>query len=95
MKVEELSAGRIGTLHPWVVAGHRDAGALLIRYLERAMRRFLDGRETGLCLDTGRFMVGGSVPAEIAELATDRDDVRKRPASIREQLGNVQEGNKA
>ena len=81
-------------LHPWVVAGHRDAGALLIRYLERAVRRFLDSRETGR-LDTGRFMVGGSVSVEIAELATDRDDVRKSLASIREQLGNVQERNKA
>jgi inosose dehydratase len=36
------------------------------------VRRFLDGCETGLCLDTGHSMVGGGDPVELAESAAGR-----------------------
>jgi inosose dehydratase len=36
------------------------------------LRRFLEGSEMGLCLDTGHLVIGGSDPVEIAELAGDR-----------------------
>ena len=36
------------------------------------VRRFLEGSEMGLCLDTGHLMIGGSDPVEIAELAGGR-----------------------
>ena len=35
-------------------------------------RRFLEGSEMGLCLDTGHLAIGGSDPVEIAALAGDR-----------------------
>ena len=34
--------------------------------------RFLGGCETGLCLDTGHLVIGGSDPLEVAEKAADR-----------------------
>ena len=34
--------------------------------------RFLEGCDTGLCLDTGHLVVGGSDPIEVAERAADR-----------------------
>ena len=36
------------------------------------LKRFLDGSEMGLCLDTGHLAIGGSDPVEIAELAGRR-----------------------
>jgi inosose dehydratase len=36
------------------------------------VRRFLDGCEMGLCLDTGHSMVGGGDPVELVEIAADR-----------------------
>jgi inosose dehydratase len=36
------------------------------------LRRFLEGSEMGLCLDTGHLVVGGSDPVEIAGIAGDR-----------------------
>jgi inosose dehydratase len=36
------------------------------------VRRFLDGCETGLCLDTGHSMVGGGDPVELAGSAAER-----------------------
>ncbi len=36
------------------------------------LRRFLEGCDTGLCLDTGHLVIGGSDPLEIAEKAADR-----------------------
>jgi inosose dehydratase len=34
--------------------------------------RFLEGCDTGLCLDTGHLVIGGSEPLEVAEKAADR-----------------------
>lgn len=34
--------------------------------------RFLEGCDTGLCLDTGHLIIGGSDPVEVAERAADR-----------------------
>jgi inosose dehydratase len=34
--------------------------------------RFLEGCDTGLCLDTGHLVIGGSDPLEVAEKASDR-----------------------
>jgi inosose dehydratase len=34
--------------------------------------RFLEGGDTGLCLDTGHLVIGGSDPLEVAEQAADR-----------------------
>ena len=39
---------------------------------DEQLRRFLEGCETGLCLDTGHLVIGGSDPLEIAEKAADR-----------------------
>jgi inosose dehydratase len=36
------------------------------------VRRFLEGCETGLCLDTGHLVVGGDDPVKVAELAAGR-----------------------
>jgi inosose dehydratase len=36
------------------------------------LKRFLEGSEMGLCLDTGHLVLGGSDPVEIAEIAGDR-----------------------
>ena len=36
------------------------------------LKRFLDGSEMGLCLDTGHLAIGGSDPVEISELAGPR-----------------------
>ena len=36
------------------------------------LKRFLDGSEMGLCLDTGHLAIGGSDPVEVAELAGPR-----------------------
>jgi inosose dehydratase len=34
--------------------------------------RFLEGCDTGLCMDTGHLVIGGSDPLEVAEKAADR-----------------------
>ena len=39
---------------------------------DEQLRRFLEGCETGLCLDTGHLIIGGSDPLEVAEGASDR-----------------------
>jgi inosose dehydratase len=39
---------------------------------DEQLRRFLEGCETGLCLDTGHLIIGGSDPLEVAEGAADR-----------------------
>jgi inosose dehydratase len=36
------------------------------------VKRFLEGAEMGLCLDTGHLAIGGSDPVEIAEIAGPR-----------------------
>jgi inosose dehydratase len=39
---------------------------------DEQLRRFLEGCDTGLCLDTGHLVIGGSDPLEVAEEASDR-----------------------
>jgi inosose dehydratase len=39
---------------------------------DEQLKRFLDGSEMGLCLDTGHLAIGGSDPVEIAEIAGPR-----------------------
>jgi len=39
---------------------------------DEQLRRFLEGCDTGLCLDTGHLVIGGSDPLEVAEKAADR-----------------------
>jgi inosose dehydratase len=36
------------------------------------LRRFLEGCQTGLCLDTGHLLIGGSDPVEVARTAGER-----------------------
>ena len=63
--VEEIAAR-----HGLTVALHSHYGTVIER--DDQLRRFLDGCDTGLCLDTGHLVIGGSDPVEIAEQAADR-----------------------
>ena len=63
--VEEICA-----LHGVAVSLHHHYGTVIER--DDQLRRFLDGSEMGLCLDTGHLMIGGSDPVEIAKLAGSR-----------------------
>ena len=63
--VEEICAR-----HGISVALHHHYGTVIER--DDQLRRFLEGCETGLCLDTGHLVIGGSNSLEIAELAGDR-----------------------
>lgn len=49
---------------------HHHYGTVIER--DDQLQRFLEGSETGLCLDTGHLVIGGSDPVEIAGLAGDR-----------------------
>jgi inosose dehydratase len=64
-RVEEICAR-----HGLTLALHHHYGTVIER--DDQLRRFLEGCETGLCLDTGHLVLGGSDPVEIAELAGDR-----------------------
>ena len=64
-RVEEI-ASRYGL----TVALHSHYGTVIER--DDQLRRFLEGCDTGLCLDTGHLMIGGSDPVELAEQAADR-----------------------
>jgi inosose dehydratase len=64
-RVEEI-ASRYGL----TVALHPHYGTMIER--DDQLRRFLEGCETGLCLDTGHLVIGGSDPVEVAEQAADR-----------------------
>lgn len=64
-KVEE-----IGARHGLAVVLHPHYGTQI--ETPEQVRRFLEGCETGLCLDTGHSMVGGGDPVELAELAAGR-----------------------
>jgi inosose dehydratase len=64
-RVEEIAAR-----HGLTVAMHSHYGTVIER--DDQLRRFLDGCDTGLCLDTGHLVIGGSDPAGIAEQAADR-----------------------
>jgi inosose dehydratase len=63
--VEEICAR-----HGVAVSLHHHYGTVIER--DDQLRRFLEGSEMGLCLDTGHLVIGGSNPVEIAELAGDR-----------------------
>jgi len=63
--VEEICA-----LHGVAVSLHHHYGTVIER--DDQLRRFLDGSEMGLCLDTGHLVIGGSDPVEIAKLAGSR-----------------------
>ncbi len=60
----------IGVRHGLTVAMHPHFGTAIER--PHHLRRFLEGCEMGLCLDTGHLMVGGDDPVEVAELAAGR-----------------------
>ena len=64
------SVEEIGVRHGLTVAMHPHFGTVIER--PHHLRRFLDGCETGLCLDTGHLMVGGDDSVKVAELAADR-----------------------
>lgn len=63
--VEEICAR-----HGVAVSLHHHYGTVIER--DDQLRRFLEGSEMGLCLDTGHLVIGGSDPVEIADLAGDR-----------------------
>jgi inosose dehydratase len=63
--VEEICA-RYGV----AVSLHQHYGTMIER--DDQMRRFLEGSDMGLCLDTGHLALGGSDPVEIAKLAGGR-----------------------
>ena len=65
--VEEICAQ-----HGVKVALHHHFGTVIER--DDQLRRFLEGSDVGLCLDTGHLVIGGSDPVEIAGLA--REQVR-------------------
>lgn len=65
-----VSVEEIGAKHGLTVAMHPHFGTVIER--PHHLRRFLEGCEMGLCLDTGHLMVGGDDPVEVAELAADR-----------------------
>ena len=63
--VEEICAR-----HDVAVSLHQHYGTVIER--DDQLRRFLEGSEMGLCLDTGHLAIGGSDPVEIAKLADGR-----------------------
>jgi inosose dehydratase len=63
-------AEEIGARHGLTVAVHPHFGTAIER--PHHVRRFLEGCETGLCLDTGHLMIGGDDPVEVTRLAADR-----------------------
>jgi inosose dehydratase len=63
--VEEICAR-----HGLTVALHSHYGTVIER--DDQLWRFLEGCDTGLCLDTGHLVIGGSDPVEVAEQAADR-----------------------
>jgi inosose dehydratase len=65
-----LLAEEIGDRYGLTVAVHPHFGTAIER--PHHVRRFLEGCETGLCLDTGHLVVGGDDSVEVAELAAGR-----------------------
>lgn len=64
-RAEEISA-RYGL----TLALHSHFGTVI--ETDEQLWRFLEGCDTGLCLDTGHLVIGGSDPLEVAERAADR-----------------------
>jgi inosose dehydratase len=66
LKMVEEICGRNGI----AVSMHHHYGTVIEG--DDQLKRFLEGSEMGLCLDTGHLAIGGSDPDEIAELAGPR-----------------------
>jgi inosose dehydratase len=66
-------AEEIGDQYGLTVAVHPHFGTAIER--PHHVRRFLQGCEMGLCLDTGHLVVGGDDPVEVASLAANRTRV--------------------
>jgi inosose dehydratase len=66
LKMVEEICGR----HGIAVSMHHHYGTVIEG--DDQLKRFLEGSEMGLCLDTGHLAIGGSDPVEIAELAGPR-----------------------
>jgi inosose dehydratase len=64
------SVEEICTRHGLTVALHSHHGTVIER--DDQLWHFLEGCDTGLCLDTGHLMIGGSDPVEVAGWAADR-----------------------
>jgi inosose dehydratase len=64
-EVEEICAR-----HGVAVSLHHHYGTVIER--DEQLRRFLEGSEMGLCLDTGHLALGGGDPVEIAKQAGGR-----------------------
>lgn len=64
-RVEEIAAR-----YDLTVALHSHYGTVIER--DAQLWRFLEGCATGLCLDTGHLVIGGSDPIEVARQAADR-----------------------
>jgi inosose dehydratase len=68
---ENLSrAEDICARHGLTAVLHPHYGTVVER--DEQLWRFLEGCDTGLCLDTGHLVIGGSDPLEVAEMAADR-----------------------
>jgi inosose dehydratase len=63
-------AEEICARHGLALALHPHYGTVI--ETDEQLRRFLEGSETGLCLDTGHLVIGGSDPVEVAEQAAGR-----------------------
>jgi inosose dehydratase len=66
LKTVEEICGR----HGIAVSMHHHYGTVIEG--DDQLKRFLEGSEMGLCLDTGHLVLGGSDPIEIAEIAGPR-----------------------
>jgi inosose dehydratase len=66
LKTVEEICGR----HGIAVSLHHHYGTVIES--DDQLKRFLEGSEMGLCLDTGHLVLGGSDPVEISELAGPR-----------------------
>jgi inosose dehydratase len=64
-RAEEIAAG-----HGLTLALHSHHGTVI--ETDEQLWRFMEGCDTGLCLDTGHLVIGGSDPIEVAERAADR-----------------------
>lgn len=63
-------AGEISARHGLAVTLHSHYGTVI--ETDQQLWRFLEGCDTGLCLDTGHLIVGGSDPVEVARQAGER-----------------------
>ena len=68
--MEEISAR-----HGLAVTLHSHYGTVI--ETDQQLWRFLEGCDTGLCLDTGHLIIGGSDPVEVARQAGERRSFRE------------------